>query len=213
MKHTFLLFLAALSGIGLSQDLPKTDPPLERYYQYPLLNGRSPANPAMSPDGSKIVFGWNKTGARKLDVWIMDYPSGRTKMIVDAAKIELLPRQDDTRTELEKKEELLYDAGISNFQWAPDGKQILFSYKGRVWLCDPEGKNLEPVFDANMGAGAAQFTPDNKYLAYLSNSNLYRMDRKTGRIKQLTFISKANTAIDGFVYAPDGKNIVVTWSD
>jgi dipeptidyl-peptidase 4 len=214
MKTAAFLLSSLLVVTGaFAQELPKTDPPLERYYKYPLINGRSPSAPAMSPDGGRIVYGWNQTGERKLDVWIMEFPSGRQKKIVDAAKIEALPRQDDTRTELEKREEQLYDAGIAGFQWAPDGKQILFNYKGRVWLVDPDGKNLEPVFDANMGAGGAQFSPDGKYIGYLSGNNLYRMDRKTGRIKQLTFIGKPGTAVDGFVWSPEGQNIVVTWSD
>ena len=29
----------------------------------------------MSPNGKHIVFSWNTTGARKRDLWIMDYPS------------------------------------------------------------------------------------------------------------------------------------------
>src|SRR5688572_379281 len=106
MKRALILLpLGVLSVSVFAQDLPKTDPPLERYYRYPLINGRSPSAPAMSPDGSKIVYGWNQTGERRLDVWILDFPSGRQQKIVDASKIDALPRQDDTRSELEKREE------------------------------------------------------------------------------------------------------------
>lgn len=167
----------------------------------------------MAPDGSKIVFGWNETGERKLDVWVMDYPSGAKRRIVEADSIEDLPRQDDSRTDLEKKEAKLYDGGISSFQWSPDSKEILFSYKGRTWTVNPDGSNLSTPANGGLSLGGVQYSPDGKYLLYLSSNNLFRLDRATGRIKQLTFVSKPNTSIDGFYVSPDGKRIAVTWSD
>jgi dipeptidyl-peptidase 4 len=208
-----LALFFGFGGLSDARDLPKTDPPFERYYQFPLINGRSPAAPAMSPDGRTIVFGWNQTGERRLDVWTMDFPSGEKRRIVDAAKIEALPRQDDTRTELEKKEEELYDGGISGFQWSPDGREILFNYKGRVWTCRPDGSELEPIFDANLGVGSVQYSPDGRYIGYLSGANLFRWDRERGRIRQLTFVSRANTRVSGFQWAPNGQNIAVFWAD
>src|SRR5438874_9084594 len=77
------------------QQLPPSDIPIERLYSYPLIQGRSPTAPAMSPDGKHIVFGWNQTGERRLDVWMMDFSSGAKRQIIDADKIERLPRQDD----------------------------------------------------------------------------------------------------------------------
>lgn len=220
MIRTKLLFFALFVYVSAgAQQLPPSELTIERLYSYPLIHGRSPASPAMSPSGKHIVYGWNKTGERKLDVWLMDFPSGKAKPIVAAARIEPFPRQDDERTEEEKKEELLYDAGISGFQWAPDGKEFLFQYKGRVWTCSLDGKQLEPLIDAGNGQKAATYSPDGKAIGYLQGQNLFRFDRKTGRIKQLTFLSKAKTEIDGYTLAnsyawsPDGKRIALAWSD
>lgn len=211
---TALALLAVLAATGaLAQPLPKADIPLERYYQYPLINGRSPAGATMAPDGSKIVFGWNQSGERKLDMWVMDYPSGEKRRILEADSIERLPRQDDTRTEREKEEEKLYDGGISSFQWSPDSKEILFNYRGRTWTVNPDGSNLSTPANGGLSLGGVQYSPDGKYFLYLFGNNLFRMERASGRIKQLTFVSKPNTSIDGFFPSPDGKRIAVTWSD
>jgi dipeptidyl-peptidase-4 len=185
----------------------------ERFYKYPIINGRSPASPAMSPDGSKIVFGWNKTGERKLDIWEMDFPSGTPHMILQSSTITDLPRQDDTRDELTKKEQELYDGGAGGYQWSPDSKEIMFSYKGRVWTMNPDGGNFQPLFDANQGIFNARYSPDGKYIGFMQGQNLLRFDRQTGRVKQLTFISKPNTSLDSYEWSPDGKNILVSWSD
>src|SRR5579862_3466698 len=166
-----------------ARPLPKADIPIERFYQYPVLNGRSPTNPAMAPDGSKIVFGWNQTGIRKLDLWVMSYPSGEKKMIVDSSKIEDLPRQDDTRTDQEKKEEVLYDGGIGGARWSPDSKLLLFAYKGRTWLVRPDGRDLHPLVDGQASISGAEFSPDSRFICYHGGQNLYRYDLATGAVK------------------------------
>ncbi|RYG68766.1 hypothetical protein EON77_15220, partial [bacterium] len=91
-REPLSLALLALVTVGAAQDLPKASIPIERFYQYPLINGRSPSAPAMAHDGKRIVFGWNTTGERKLDLWTMDYPSGARRMIVGADSIARLPR-------------------------------------------------------------------------------------------------------------------------
>lgn len=172
----------------------------------------------MSPDGKHIVFGWNQTGERRLDVWVMDLPSGEKRMVVPAVKIDRLPRQDDERSDEEKRDEESYDPGISGFQWAPDSKEFLFSYRGRIWTSDLRGGGLEPIMDAGAGQRQAEYSPDGKYIAFVQGSNLFRFDRKSGRIKQLTFLSKPGTAIEGvttngYAWAPDGQHLAVAWSD
>jgi dipeptidyl-peptidase 4 len=213
MKSSLSIFLVGLSGALFAQALPPSEIPIERFYQYPLINGRSPSAPAMSADGSKIVFGWNMTGIRKLDLYVMDFPSGKSKRIVEAAKIDELPRQDDTRKEEEKTESALYDGGIGTAQWAPDGRELMFSYKGRTWLVEPDGKNLRPLFDGSSGIGGPQFTEDGNSISYTNGVNVFRMDRRTGFTKQLTFISKPNTSVDGYEFSPNGKFLAVQWSD
>jgi dipeptidyl-peptidase 4 len=213
MKRTLSIITLLVSTASFAQILPKSEISLERLFQYPLIQGRSPSAPSMSPDGSKIVFGWNQNGVRKLDLYVMEYPSGKTKKIVDASAVKELPRQDDTRKEEDKKETELYDGGISSAQWSPDGQELLFSYKGRNWTVSPDGTNLTPIVDGSSSMFGLRYTEDGKYLAYTNGTNVFRMSRETGRIKQLTFISKPGTSIDDFTFSPDGKNVVVQWSD
>ena len=138
-----------LTSAAFAQNLPKADISIERLNSYPLVHGRSPSTPAMSADGSKIAFGWNQTGERKLDLYVIDFPNGKPKRIVEAKSVKDLPRQDDTRTEQVKTEAELYDGGIAGAQWSPDSKELMFNYKGRVWLVNPDGSNLRTLFDGS----------------------------------------------------------------
>lgn len=213
MRRSFVLAIVALSCLTAAQDLPLLNGiPFERFYKYPILNGRSPTGAAMSPDGKHIVFGWNQTGERKLDVWLMDYPSGNKKRILESSRIEDLPRQDDRRTDLQKEESKLYDGGISNFVWSPDSKEFLFSYRGRAFRSNTSGE-FEPLVDANQGMFSLGYSPDGKYISFLKDNNVWRMDRQNGRMKQLTFVGKPGAAVESYSWSPDGKWLAIAWSD
>lgn len=193
---------------------PETEFSIERLYSFPIINGRSPSGPAMSPDGSQIVFGWNRTGQRRLDPWIMDYPSGEVRQLFRSVDIAALPNQDDTRTQQQKIDEIVYDNGLGGFQWAPDGSEILAGpYKGRVWLFEPDGSNLRPIFDTAEGISSARFSPDGRFISFQRGANLFRYDRQTRDVKQLTFLTRSQTAISSYAWAPDGQNIAVVWDD
>ncbi len=208
-----LIGAIGIQSVTEAQVFPKPEISVERLYSYPLINGRSPSAPSMSPDGSKIAFGWNQTGERKLDLWVMDYPSGKKRVIVEADKILDLPTQDDRRTELEKTESRVYDGGIGGARWSPNGDELMFSYKGRTWLVSPDGKNLRPIVDGSLPYGGFQYSRDGKSFYLTSGSNLYRMDRATGSIKQLTFLNTPRQSVGDYIVSPDGKWIALVWSD
>lgn len=198
---------------AFAQKWPTPEISIERLQQYPLIQGRSPSSPNMAPNGSKIVFGWNETGIRKLDLYTVDFPSGKPKRIVEAAKIDFLPRQDDTRSELDKKETDFYDGGIGGAQWSPDSKELMFSYRSRVWLVDADGDNLRTIFDGQSAFANVKYTEDGKSITYSNGTNVFIRNRATGVTKQLTFISKPGTTIDDYEISPNGKFMVVQWSD
>ena len=216
MKRTFLAaVLAAFFSASMAQlPAPSNGLTIQRLNSYPLIQGKSPTAPAMSPDGRKIVFGWNQTGARKTDIWIVDTLSGSKSMILTSDSFPEIPRQDDERTDQEKEEQKEYDAGIGGFQWSPDGKEIMAGpYRGRVWLIDPVSKNRRPLIDTSEQVSSPAYSPDGKYIAFLRGTNLFRLDRKSGEIKQLTTVSKGGTTLDGFIWSPKGSRLAVSWSD
>lgn len=207
--------LTAFFSISMAQlPAPTSGLTIESLNSYPLIQGKSPTGPAISPDGRKIVFGWNQTGARKTDIWIVDTLSGQKQEILTADSIPEIQRQDDERTDQEKEEAKTYDAGFTSFQWSPDGKEIMTGpYRGRVWLIDPVSKAKRPLIDTSESVQAPAYSPDGKYIAFLRGSNLFRLDRKSGQIKQLTTVSKGGTTLDGFIWSPKGSRLAVSWSD
>ncbi len=214
MRTSAVLALAAAASLAASQPLPPARGlSLARLNSYPLVHGRSPSGPEMSPDGRRIVFGWNRTGARKLDIWMKDFPDGGLRMVLEADAIPDLPRQDDSRSPLEKEEAEEYDSGIGGFQWSPDSQDILFTRRGRTWLMRFDGSNLRAIVDGNEGIFNAKFSQDGKWIGFIKGGNVYRMSRQSGAIKQLTFIGKPGASASDFLFSPDGAAVAVVWGD
>lgn len=215
MKSLLVLGLALWGTSSYAKPLPDQNGiPFDRLNMFPTLNGRSPAGPTMSPDGNHIVFAWNTTGARMRDLWMLDYPSGEKRVIFEASKIERPLNQDDARTEQQKKEQDQYDGGFGGGAiWSPDSKEFLVGYRGRTWKYNLTTKTAEPLFDGAIDASNFEYTDDGKYLLFLMNSNVWRMDRKTQALKQLTFVTRGGTAVGGFSCSPNGKMVAINWSN
>lgn len=215
MRRGIGLLLLALPFLasGKTSFTPEMQSRLERLIQFPLVHGRSPAGTALSPDGKRVVFGWNKTGERRLDLWMMDLPNGEPRQILEAKSISRPLNQDDRRKEEEKKEEELYDGGIAGFTWSPDSRTFVFQYRGRTWMMDANGTNLRPLFDTNEQISQPTFSPDGKQLAFVRGQNIFTFDLSARTLKQLTFISAGGTGLYGFDWSPDSKYLSMSWYD
>lgn len=128
---------------------------------------------------------------------------------------------------------------IANYTWSDDNNKVLiFTNTRKVWRLNTRGdywvlnradgtlkklgRNLE---EATLMF--AKFSPDGAKVAYVSKSNIYVEDIKSGTIKQLT-VDGGDHIIngtfdwvyeeelgdrDGFRWSPDGKNIAYWHSD
>ncbi|HZT41202.1 MAG TPA: prolyl oligopeptidase family serine peptidase [Chthonomonadaceae bacterium] len=216
-------FLLSFASIGRAQrpsnvqrvhtDLPRTEIPFERLFTQPYLTGSPPSAVRWAKDNRHIAFLWNPEGHRLRDIYVLEVPDGKPIRLTDAAKIPRIARQDDERTEQEKKEEIQYDGGPGAPIWSPDSKTILFGYHGDIFEVPAEGKGpLRRRLMALEGVGQLDYSPDGKWISF-ARGNVFLLDRQSGDIRQLTTVTKANTSVSGYDWSPDGKNLLISWSD
>ena len=172
-------------------------------------------------------------------------PDGKTLAFVRRIRLKSVLMTQDLAT---GKETEIYD-GLSrdaqetwaihglypNFDWTPDGKNIVISAKGKIWKVDMSNKQVtnipfkatvkqtitdavnfqQTVSSENFDVKMLQFVtvaPDKKSVIYQALGKLYSKPLPTGEAKRITDDSKNMESMPSF--SSDGKWIVyATWND
>ena len=108
-------------------------------------------------------------------------------------------------------------ASAENVSWlrypaiSPDGKTIVFSYKGDLYLVDSEGGEARQITSNPTYDYSPVWSPDGKTIAFASdrygNFDIFTVSVKGGEPVRLTTHSAKETP---WTFTPDGKNILFT---
>ncbi|WP_242003005.1 S9 family peptidase [Vulcaniibacterium tengchongense] len=157
------------------------------------LSGPSLAKAKIAPDGSRVTFLRGKEHDRnRLDLWAYDVESGRTEKLVDAD--DVLPSGAETLSDEEKarreRQRIAALSGIVDYQWAPDGRSLLFPLGGELYLYDLSRPGKDGVRRLTHGEGFAtdpKLSPRGGYVGFVRGRNLWVIELASGRQVQLTF--------------------------
>ena len=104
------------------------------------------SNPAISPDGSKAVYGvtyFNKEEDRSYtDLYLMNLADGKITQITNT------------------------DYNESDANWTPDGKRISYLAKGQLWEMNPDGSGAKQITQIEGGINGYLYAPDGSKIAY-----------------------------------------------
>ncbi len=76
--------------------------------------------------------------------------------------------------------------GIISYQLSNDKKKVLIPFYGKIFIYDFVKKMLKKIYDDKEPALNPEFSPDNRFISYIKNNDLYIMNRNTGEEKRLT---------------------------
>ena len=155
------------------------------------LSGPSLMKAKVSPDGKRVTFLRGKdSNKNRLDLWAYDIASGQTAKLVDADDIlpgeEVLSDEEKARRERQRIAAL---SGIVDYQWAPDGRSLLFPLGGELYLYDLSKSGRSAVRKLTNGEGFAtdpKLSPRGGFVSFVRNRNLWVIDLATGKSIQLT---------------------------
>jgi Tol biopolymer transport system component len=157
------------------------------------------AQPNLSPDGTRAVVMRSDPRTGNQDIWVMDLATGNGTAITNDVYPENAPIWSpdgkhvayvSTREQLAGiyrkaadgtgEAELLFQytpgAGMVLTDWSPDGKFVTF-YTGVIVLVpvgtpgDAKSRKEIDWLREDYEAGQGRFSPDNRYIAYLSNED------------------------------------------
>jgi tricorn protease len=151
--------------------------------------------PSISPDGKVIAY------ENEFALWTLDVPTGTPKKLT----IEMA---------FDPKDNLVTWVNTRNkaegFAPSPDGDYVAVDFRGEIFVVPTDsevGEKTQVTSSAWRDQGAA-FSPDGRYVAYLSDESkeqeVWVFDRTTGERKKL---STHESFKDSITWAPDSKRL------
>ncbi|HTA76131.1 MAG TPA: hypothetical protein VK791_03120 [bacterium] len=163
----------------------------------PLTSGKSTEwFPSVSPKGDEVLY-WSNADATVYNLWKLN--------LINLQKTQLTFNDTDGLHPNEKN--LLLNTAAA---WSSDGKSVIYAQDGDIWAIDPDGFNPRTIL-AGHSALCPNFSPDGKFVLYLSNSNdtvynLYVLTQSDKTIKKITDYTDWNVGSPS--YSTDGTKIL-----
>ena len=156
----------------------------------PSIAGMRPENEKLSPDGSKVVFLWNAEGKMPRDLYLV--PTGGSPVkILSPADLPPPSRPPEKENKLDYglvlRDEFVRsrENQLSNFEWSPDSKRLVFSYGGDLYtltIGDAKTRRLTKTQTPETGA---RFL-DNDRILFTQSGNIFVWDISTSLLTQVS---------------------------
>jgi dipeptidyl-peptidase-4 len=163
---------------------------LERIFADPALTGPTPHGVKVSPDGQRVgLLRGRATDQHQLDLWTYEVKSGRLEMRVDSTQLAPKEQLSDAERARRERERTADFHGIVDYEWAPDGRHVLFTLGGALYLYDLDAKAdpaLRRLTQTPQAVIDAQVSPRGGYVSFVRDQDLWVIDLKKGEERRLT---------------------------
>ncbi len=142
--------------------------------------------PRLSPDGRKVAVAIE---GQETEVWLYDLSRGTLSRLTfqGSTNYDPLWTRDGKRVVFHSTAgvhglfwqsadgsgglEQLNKFGGLPYSWSPDGKLLAFNNDASIWMLRLAERKAAPLHETTFKEGAAQFSPDGRWLAYVSNES------------------------------------------
>lgn len=159
---------------------------LERIHGDPSLSGPTVSALNISPDGQRVTFLRGRDDDRfQLDLWEFNLKDNTTHRLIDSKVLLPEEKLSDAEKARRERERTASYHGISDYSWSPDGKQLLVTLAGNLYLVDVahpdkarsivKGDVIDP-----------KISPKGRFVSFVRDQNLFTIELATNKEVQLT---------------------------
>ncbi|MDA0789480.1 MAG: S9 family peptidase [Proteobacteria bacterium] len=200
---------------------------LERIFNHPGVNGRTPVRARFSPPGNMVSFLLPcEENSEQSDLWLFDIATGDSTRLVDAAGLtrgQTLSHEEKASRERKR----IVSTGIVEYQWSPGGDAILFPLEGGLYVCHLANGQTTRIGREDHYAIEPRFSPAGDRVCYVANKDLWVINMATTAVVRLTsdasdtvsnglaeFLAQEEMhRFEGFWWSPDAARIAFTRVD
>ncbi len=161
---------------------------IERLYAAPDLDGPAPRGVRISPDSTRVTFLRGKeTDPLQMDLWEYNLADDDMRLLVDSTSL-IAGDEELSEEELARRERLriVGQRGIVSYQFAPDGKRLLFPLSGDLYLYDLESHETRQLTATEAGETDPKFSSTGRYVSFIREQDLYAIDLESYEETRLT---------------------------
>ena len=198
----------------------------ERVFASPSLNGSSPRQAKLSPDGRYLTLLRNRADdSLRYDLWAFDREQGDWRMLVDSEKL-------GSGRELSEDEKMQRERarvgglkGIIDYQWNSDGTSLLVPLDGDLYLATLDG-SVTRLTDTEESELNPRISPKGGYISFIRDRRLWTgrvgeeaapitaKEGATIRWGEAEFVAQEEMARrTGFWWSPNDDRLVVQRTD
>ncbi len=198
----------------------------ERVFASPSLDGASPRQAKLSPDGRYLTLLRNREDEReRYDLWGYDRESGAWTMLVDSERLgtgRALSEDEKMQRERARVGNL---KGIIDYQWTPDGSGVLVPLDGDLYLARLDG-GITRLTDTEESELNPALSRTGRYVSFVRDRRLWvgevgqvanpitPKEADTIRWGEAEFVAQEEMARDdGYWWSPDDTRLVVQRTD
>ena len=205
-----------------SQENAAMDLTFERVFASPSLDGPSPRQAKLSPDGRYLTVLRNRADdLARYDLWAFDRHTNQWSMLVDSEKVGSGRELSEDEKMQRERARVGNLSGIISYEWTSNGKAILVPLDGDLYLASLDGQVVQ-VTDTEESELNPALSPQGNYISFVRDRQLWvgevegnaaPITPKEGadiRWGEAEFVAQEEMArIDGYWWSPDESRIAV----
>jgi len=217
----FVVILLSLVVLPLAWAQKQKPLTLEEIFSDPGLTGRMPEQMKWMPDGQQLSYILRDDAGTRGDLWVVNAVTGERRILVSHEQLLQLAPAVEKVIKDERERERLRRYAVASYLWSPDGKVILFSSAGRLFLYDLATQAARPIAPARRDLRDPKFSPDGKWVSFVYEHDIWVVSLTDGEEKQLTRGGSENVLhgeLDwvypeelgirtGYAWSPDSRRI------